>query len=91
MQAFVSLRPRVTALLPQCLNIRPQQGAENNDETHQHFSQEMYEHSHQVGQIKPVDILTSVQVGFATKWVYYKLRKIDSFQRLWILEYQKMD
>lgn len=88
---FLSLGSWVTALLTRCLNIRPQQGAENSNETHQHFPREMYEHSHQVGKIKPVGTLTSVQVRFATKWVYYKLRKMDSFQRFWILEFQKTD
>ena len=61
---FVSLGSRVTALLTQCLNIRPQQGAENSNETHQHFPGEMYEHSHQVGKIKPVDTLTSGQICY---------------------------
>ena len=51
----------------------------------------MYEYSHQVGKIKAVDILMSVQVRFPTKWVYCRLKKTDGFQKFWILEFQMRD
>lgn len=40
----------------------------------------MHEHSHQVGKIKPVDILTSVQVRFAPNEFIINLEKLTVFR-----------